>query len=136
MKTLQDASDYYLRKLRAGDFDSAFHGLIDLDPVVIQLLIAEYRKETSMELRSKLLRIIIEFRTPHALPLLDEAVRDRRGDVYKVALDGLVSLASTEAVNVLESVVWEEEAAASPNLEYIEWVREALGQTRHRTSRK
>jgi len=128
MKTLQDTADYYLKKLRGGDFESAFHGLIDLDPAIVHPLIAAYRAEESAELRNKVLQIIAEFRTPYALPLFDEAVRDRTNDGYKLALDGLVTLASTEAVKILESVLRGEATSAAGDSEYIDWVREALGQ--------
>ncbi len=90
--TLQDAADYYLRQLRAGDLESAFHGLTDLDPSIVQSLIAAYQTETSPTIRGDLLRVIWEFRTPLALPLLSEALRDRRDNYWKRALDGLVTL--------------------------------------------
>ena len=127
--TLQDAADYYLRQLRAGDFESAFHGLIDLDPAIVHPLIAAYHTETSPAIRGDLLRIIWEFRTPLALPLLSEALRDRRDNRWKAALNGLVTLASAEAIQMLESVLSEESVALNPDSEYIDWVREALEQT-------
>ncbi len=76
--TLQDAVDYYLRQLRAGDYESAFHGLTELDSAIVYPLVATYRTETSSGIRDSLLRIISEFRTPSALPLLAEVLRDRR----------------------------------------------------------
>jgi len=129
MNTLQDAADYYLRRLRAGDFESAFHGLIDLDPDIIHPLIAAYHAEKSPAICSELLRIIGEFRTPLALPVLSEAVRERRDHRWKEALDGLVTLASPESAAVLESVLRDEAVAPNPDSEYIAWVREALEQT-------
>src|ERR1700733_8279942 len=99
--TLQDAADCYLRLLRAGDFESAFHGLIDLDPAIVHPLIAAYHDESSLAFCNTLLRIIWEFRTPLALPLLAEALRDRRDNRWRGALDGLVTLASAEAVQTL-----------------------------------
>ena len=128
--TLQDAADHYLRQLRAGDFDSAFHGLIDLDPAVVHLLIAAYHAETSAGICASLLRIISEFRTPSALPLLAEVLRYRRDDRWKHALDGLVRLASVEAVQTLESALRDEAVAPNPDSSYIDWVREALDQTK------
>ncbi len=128
--TLQDATDLYLRQLRAGDFDSAFHGLIDLDPAVVHLLIAAYHAETSASICASLLRIISEFRTPSALPLLAEALRCRRDDQWKQALDGLVRLASVEAIQTLEAVIRDEAVAPNPESSYIDWVREALDQTK------
>jgi hypothetical protein len=34
--------EFYLGKLRAGDFDAAFHGLIELDPPVLRELMAAF----------------------------------------------------------------------------------------------
>jgi len=75
-----------------------------------------------------LLRIIWEFRTPLALPLLRDALHDRRDNRWKGALDGLVALASSEAVQTIESAINAELTATNPNSEYIDWVREALEQ--------
>ena len=126
---LQEAADYYIQQLRTGDFDSAFHGLIDLDSDIVHPLIAAYRAETSPAIRSDLLRIIWEFRTPLALPLLTEALRDRRDTLWRHALDGLVTLASPEATQILDAALREEAIAPKPDSDYTEWVREALEQT-------
>ena len=127
---LHDAAEYYLQLLRAGDFGAAFHGLTDLDPAIVYPLIDAYHAETSSDIRNRLLRIICELRTPLALPLLDEALRDRCINRWKEALDGSVALASAEAVETLESVLRDESIASHPDSEYIEWVREALEQTK------
>jgi hypothetical protein len=129
MSNLDDAAVYYLRQLRAGEFDAAFHGLTELDPAIVHPLIAAYRVEPSTTVRGDMLRIISAFRTPVALPLLAEAVRDRRDKEWKVALDGLVALSSLDAVSALEAVLREEKAAANPDSEFIDWVHEALMQT-------
>lgn len=126
---LQDAANFYIQQLRAGDWDAAFHGLIDLDPGIVHPLIAAYRSEAGADIRSGLLRIIAEFRTPLALPLLAEALRDRAHPRWKVALDGLVTLASAEAVQTLQAAISEESSAPDPDVEYLEWLREALQQT-------
>jgi HEAT repeat protein len=127
---LREAADDYLRQLRDGNFESAFHGLIELDPAIVPLLIAAYRDEGSADVRSDLLRIIWEFRTPSVLPLLAEVLQDRRGRAWRGALGGLVTLGSPEAIQVLETALHEESRLPNPDLEYIEWVREALEQTR------
>src|SRR5688572_30300983 len=121
---LRDTAEFYIRQLRAGDFDAAFHGLTDLDPEIVPALIATYREEQSSDIRSRLLRIIWEFRTPLALPLLAEALRDRQHGRWRLALDGLVTLASHEAVQELQDALEKESASPAPDRDYIEWVRE------------
>ena len=135
--SLRDAVESYLGRLRAGDIDGAFHGLTDLGPRVIQPLVAAYRTEGSPQTRAALLRIISEFRTPLALPLLEEALRAHPTGDWEVALDGLVTLASEEAVRVIESVLDDEDQKGQPNEEFMAWLREALQQayaTRGETS--
>ena len=126
---LQDAADYYLRQLRTGDFEFAFHGLTDMDSAIVHPLIAAYHAETSPAIRGDLLRIIWEFRTPLALPLLAEALRDRHDTRWRHALDGLVTLASPEAIQILDAALPEEAVTANPDSDYTDWVREALEQT-------
>src|SRR5688572_1807595 len=123
---LHEAAADYIQQLRAGQFDSAFHGLIDLDPGIVRPLIAAYRAETSPAIRADLLRIIWEFRTPLALPLLAELLLDRRDNRWRGALNGLVTLASAEAVRTLEQALNEESVAPNPDSDYIAWVSEAL----------
>jgi hypothetical protein len=127
--TMQDAAAHYLRKLHDGDFESAFHGIIELDQAILQLLIPAYHAEKSRHIRSDLLRIIWEFRTPLALPLLNAALRDRSDNLWVKALDGFVTLASAEAAQSLKCILDEESTARNPDDDYIERVREALEQT-------
>jgi HEAT repeat protein len=125
---LVEAVEYYLHILKTEGFEAAFHGLIDLDPEIVYPLIDAYHAEASSNDRSDLLRIIWEFRTPAALPLLEAAFRDRTSRGWCAALDGLVTLASSEAIRLLETVLQEEKLAVSPDRNYIEWVEEALEQ--------
>jgi hypothetical protein len=127
---LADAVAHYLGQLRAGDFESAFHGMTDLDPSIVHPLIAAYDTEAAPEIRSSLLRIIWEFRTPLALPLLAEALSDRSGMRWKMALDGLVTLASIEAIGILHNAFGQESFKPKPDSEYLACVGEALEQAR------
>jgi hypothetical protein len=127
--SLRGAFDSYLDRLGAGDVDTAFHGLRELGPSIIDSLIAAYRTELAPQTRTGLLRIISEFRTPLALPLLEEALRAHPAGDWKAALDGLVTLASEDAVRVIESVLDDEDQKVQPDEEFIAWLREALQQT-------
>lgn len=133
---LQEATDYYIQQLRAGDFASAFHGLLDLDPDIVHPLIAAYHVEAIPVIRSALLRIIWEFRTPLALPSLAQALRDRRDMRWRLALDGLVTLASPGAIQTLQAALHDEAIALNPDSDYVERVREALEQASRRSCRE
>ncbi len=120
-----------LEQVRSGDVEGAMCNLIDADAEAIPTLIAACRTEPSREVRAALLRALWwQTRTPLAIALLHDALRDRRDDGWKAALDGLVALASSESIAVLELVHAEEAAALRPDTNYLEWVAEALEQAR------
>jgi HEAT repeat protein len=114
-----------LQQLRSGDSEAAFHNLIELDPDVLPTLIAAFQEETSAEFRSSLLRVIDEFRSPVALSAFASALRDRRPEVWRAALNGLVSLKSPAAAELLAQAVVDEGRLPMPDREFLDWLQEA-----------
>ncbi|MEO8275132.1 MAG: hypothetical protein ABI639_02875 [Thermoanaerobaculia bacterium] len=125
---LQAAVDFYLAEMRAGDFDSAAHGLLCFDPGVVPLLCAVFDQQTSEDSRCTLMRIAREYRLDTALPMLEAGLRDRRPDVWKAALDGFVTVASPTALDSLQSFAAEAAFSGSRDADFIDWVREAIQQ--------
>jgi hypothetical protein len=68
----QDSVQLYLRELRTGDRDNAFHSLIESDPSIVPLLIDEFRRETDTKFRGEILKVIGEFRLPETVPFFAE----------------------------------------------------------------
>jgi len=62
------------------------------------------------------------------LPLLEDALRARPAGDWQGALDGLVTLATTDAVRVIESVLDDESSKPDPDDEFIAELRESLQQ--------
>jgi HEAT repeat protein len=124
------AVEYYVGLLRAGDFEGAFFGLIDLDDEVLPDLFTAHAQEAEPAVRSGILRIIWEFRTPEAVPLLLEQLRDRNTKGWRAALDGLVTLASFDGIAGMEAAIRSELAGPNPDADYVFRVTEALGQAR------
>jgi hypothetical protein len=130
MPLLKEHVDYYVERLRTDAGADAAFSLLELGPEAVPPLIAAYHREQSESVRTELLRIIWEFRSPLALGILQEALRHCAKERWQAALDGLVALASPEAIRVLETVLGEAQRRAKPDTGYCGWLQEALEQAR------
>lgn len=101
MSTFEKQASQYIRALRGGDRENAYHRLIELGPGVIPLLATSFRSETDVSIRSSLVKIAWNVNSPNAIPLLEEALNTSEPDVWKEALDGLVSLGGGTALDVV-----------------------------------
>ena len=119
----------YLQQLRVGNFEGAFHNLLELGSDVVPLLMRTFEQHASPDVRSRILRVISEFRSPAALRIFASALRDPHSEVWRAALDGLVRLGSPAAAALLANAISEESQRFGPNSELLEWFREALQQT-------
>jgi hypothetical protein len=120
---------YYLEQFRRGDREDAYQGLLELGPEMLPCLISTVRAETNLDLKRVLLEIVWQYRDSAAVPFLLEMLDESDPAIWKEALDGLVTLASPDVLDALESrfcgvsrpgsfAVWLDEA--------IEQVREAI----------
>jgi hypothetical protein len=94
----KDYFEYYLAKLKNGEFDVAFHSLIDLGSTAIPQLVKSFELEQSPEIRAELVRIVWYFRNPDSVSFLGAALRDPNPVIWKSALDGLVAIGTSEAL--------------------------------------
>ena len=101
----QVAVRHYLDIARAGQIESAFFGLIDLDKSVLPILEQEFRAETDPSIRALIIKVVWDARRPGSIPFLAEALSDPHPQVWNEALDGLVALASPESRAVVESEI-------------------------------
>jgi HEAT repeat protein len=115
--------DYYVEKARTGDSEAAFHGLRALANSTLPALQDAYRSETDADVRALLVHAIWQHRQPSAIEFLGDALRDPSPEVWKQALDGLVTLASPEAKRVLQVAATRDE-----NKERRDWIAEAIEQ--------
>lgn len=128
MSPADDYIDFYLEKLKARDFDAAFHGLIEADHSVIPKLIEIFRRERSPYIRRELVRIIWEHRQPSTIPFLASALDDSSPDVWQSALDGLVALESPDALPFIQVALNRSFASAEEGCVFRSWVEEAVRQ--------
>jgi hypothetical protein len=122
--------EFYLEKLRHGEFEAAFHGLTEAGRSVIPRLIDAFRQERSPAVRAELVSIIWNHRRPEAAGFLGEALNDSDPNVWKNALNGLVTLASPAALQILQAASARELPNKKQTEEFRQWVSEAIDQVR------
>lgn len=120
--------EFYLEKLRQGEFETAFHGLTEASRSVIPRLIDAFHQERSPSIRAELVSIIWNHRQPEAAFFLAEALNDLDPKVWKSALDGLVTLASPAALQILQAASSRELPNKKQTEEFRQWVSEAITQ--------
>lgn len=122
---MMQVAEEYLQQLRRGPFEAAFHNLTELGPDILPALTAAFDHESSPEIRRDLLRVISALRVPATMGTFGSALLDRRPQVWRTALDGLVMLGSPQAAALLAQAITNESQKAKPDREFIAWVREA-----------
>lgn len=119
---------YYLERLRQGDFDGAFFGLIEADVAVLPVLINAFAKDENRAIRAPIVECIWQFRRPEAIPLLAEVLHDPDPGVWQQALDGLVAIGGCEAIQALQAARTRLRACRIKRAITVEWIDEALEQ--------
>jgi hypothetical protein len=123
--SLPQLVQHYLAELRLGNRDNAFHSLIEADPAIVPLLIAEFRRESDVAFRDRLLRVIAEFRLPDSIPFFAERLFDAH---WKAGLDFFVAQASPEALKALERARTRRFDSQKETDEFRTWLEEAISQ--------
>ena len=108
-----------LGRYRQGDREGAFFGLVETDHAVLPDLMAAFRTESDSRVRAFLVEVIWQHRQQSVIQFLGEALHDSEPVVWRQALDGLVTLASPAALEVLRS------ARQSGTDEFRSWLAEA-----------
>jgi HEAT repeat protein len=125
-----------IEKFRSGDEDAAFHGLIELPNDTLPAVIDYFRMEPLGAIRALLVKAIWERRDPSAVSFLAEALQDHEEEVWQEALDGLVTLASSEALNVLQSAKTRRPTDAENHRRFHLWLEEAIQQIQFELRRR
>jgi len=121
LSTLEEQVFDYISALRGTDHESAHRRLIELGPQVIPLVTTYFRQERDVSVRAILVNIASQANSANAIPFLTEALDDVEPNVWKEALDGLVSLGGRDALDVIRQT-----RRRAP--EKAEWLGEAIDQ--------
>ena len=128
MPVNEEALSAYLELMRAGDSEEAFFGLLDFGGDAVPLLIEEAAKPENRLIRARLVEVIRQYRDPRATEFLGQALDDANPEVWKQALDGLVTIGDAEAAGWLQRSQIRLERGEVRNGLTAEWVSEALEQ--------
>jgi HEAT repeat protein len=127
MEDLPRLVRHYAGELAGSRADDAFHSLLELGPAALLHVAEAFRLSRDPTVKSRLAQVISESRAFEALPLLVELLQDHDAEIWKTALDGLVTLgedpaARPRALEILDS------ARKSADPKKQEWIEEALSQ--------
>ena len=128
---MTDELDYYLSEARKGNYDAAYHGLIELPDVSLCDLEQAFQGEQNHAMRSLIVEAVWQHRLPSSVDFLAVALEDPQIEVRKKALDGLVTLASAESRRVLEMA---KRRLAGDDASFGFWIEEAIDQIRESTA--
>jgi HEAT repeat protein len=129
MRSLPALVDHYLTEWGSSRWGGAYHSLVELGPQILPELEARFADSPSPAFRAELAQIGRQLRSEDALALFRMALQDEAPVVWKEALDGLVALASTAAIQLLEQAL-EDPPAPADFSEWQAWIGEALEQAR------
>jgi hypothetical protein len=104
MQELQELVDHYVAQLSGPNAFTAWHSLIEAGPPALSLVIEAFNTTTDTRIQVSLVQIVSEFRTDSAVPFLQTLLGDRRPEIWKVALDGLVILGNHAALDTLRDI--------------------------------
>lgn len=126
---LKEQFDYYLARRRCGDSDNAVMSLIELGSSVLPLLERAFSTEVDPQVREDLVHVAWQTRVPAALTMLTSAMDDPEPRVWKEAIDGLVTLGTTEAADTLRHAkVRNPNRRTCGHHSFSEWIDDALAQ--------
>jgi hypothetical protein len=121
-----------LARLRDGDYD-VFHSLIEADSSIIPEIIDAYRVEKDASVRELLVEAVWQHRQASTIPFLGEALHDAEPAVWKQAIDGLVTLGTSECIDALRIAKGRTFSRPVEADEYCSWIDEAIGQINQAT---
>ena len=122
---MNEQTEYYLNHAKNGDSETAYHGLIELPRHLLPDLEDAYRDEADPLIRALIVEAIWQHRLPSSVGFLAAALEDPHPDVWKEALDGLVTLASPQSREVLELA---KHRVGGQDETLLTWIEEAIEQ--------
>ncbi len=117
---------YYVEQLNTTKSEDAYFALLHADDAHIPDLITAYHHSQNTNVKDLLVEIIYQHRNVNSLSFLKEVFQETTSDLWKVALDGIVTTGSNEGLEFLK--VEKERALQDSKTTRIEWIDEAIQQ--------
>ena len=93
----------YLNELTGSDWEDAWHSLVEMGPGALPYVIQSFELACDRSVALKLILVVNEYRTPAALPFLANLLLNADPDIWKTALDGIVTIGGSAAFLVVNS---------------------------------
>ena len=116
----------YVNKLTTREDTNAFHALLECDDSQLNKLIELCEKESNIKRKAALVEIIWQHRNPLFIPFMGSMLNDPNPEVWKKALDGLVTMNSEESKQIL--IEAKQACLNSNDLKKAQWIEEAIEQ--------
>jgi hypothetical protein len=120
---LREYVAFYLDRLRRGE--DVFFNLIDHRPFIVPYLVEAYYNEPDRDVRFGLVEAINEHRLPESVGFLGEVLET---DLWKLALDGLVTIGSPSAIGILKRARQRFQQGGRKQRAKVECIDEAIQQ--------
>jgi HEAT repeat protein len=128
MRDIAALVEHYLHEWDSREWAHAYHSLIELGPQVLPELERRFHESRDAAFRGVLVELARQVHSADALPLFEGALADEAPEVWKQALDGLVSLASLASILLIERALARTPPGRTSAAEWYSWVQEALQQ--------
>lgn len=109
---------------RGNDGDNAFHTLIEADKSIIPLLVQQFTTRACGADRARIVEVIWQHRDNASIPFCVSALRDPHPEVWRQALDGLVTIGGIKS----QAALIDFRSELAEDSEQASWVDEAIGQ--------
>ena len=126
LKNLGEYVTYYLDRLEGSEAESAFHSLIEAPREALPLLVEAYHQESCSSKQAAVVEVVCQFRDANTIPFLAAALHDGSDEIWKQALDGLVTMGGDPALEALRN----EKNSLSATCEKAGGIDEAIEQIR------
>ena len=122
MNNLQEYVEQCVAELSGPNAFRARHSLVEAGPAALPLVIDSFFATEDPHVKISLVKLIGEYRSNDAVPFLQETLRSSVTAIFEGALEGLVILASPEALHALHT-----SRAAATNVQRYQ-IDEAIAQ--------
>jgi hypothetical protein len=108
----------------ADDDEDSYHTLLEAPSDIVPLLIERFVVLTDGRQRARVVNVIWQYRLKSTLPFFVSALGDTHPDVWKEALDGIVTIGGDDAITYLRD--WRPRSASDAVKQ--SWINEAIEQ--------
>ena len=123
-----NAITHHIASLNGPEGDGSFHRLLEAGSAALPFLRRALTGPLAPPVKAQLIELIWQTRDPEVVGDLAAALNDPAPEVWKAALDGLVTIGDSSAAAALQSAL--SAAQRGAHRVPVDWLAEALAQVR------